>query len=58
MSVLTRLLVPIFVVATAAHVLAADVVVKLATQAPANTTWHKALTRHGRRVERRTRPAA
>jgi TRAP-type C4-dicarboxylate transport system substrate-binding protein len=47
MSVLKRLLVFTLVVASAAHVLAADVVIKLATQAPANTTWHKALTDMG-----------
>ena len=44
MSALKRLAVLTLVIAAAARLLAAPVTVKLATQAPANTTWHKALT--------------
>ncbi len=49
MSVSKRGLIPVIVVLAAVGVLAAPaaVVVKLATQAPANTTWHKALTDMG-----------
>lgn len=47
MSALKRLAVLTLVVAAAARLLAAPVTVKLATQAPANTTWHKALTDMG-----------
>jgi TRAP-type transport system periplasmic protein len=47
MSAFTRLITSTLVVCAAVHVLAAPVVIKLATQAPANTTWHKALTDMG-----------
>jgi len=47
MSALKRLAVLTLVIAAAAPLLAAPVTVKLATQAPANTTWHKALTDMG-----------
>ena len=47
MPALKRLAVVILVVVAAARLLAAPVTVKLATQAPANTTWHKALTDMG-----------
>ena len=43
MSALKRLAVLTLVVAAAARLLAAPVTIKLATQAPANSTWHKAL---------------
>lgn len=47
MSPLKRLSVVVLMVAAAAQLLAAPITVKLATQAPANTTWHKALTDMG-----------
>ena len=47
MSALKRLFVVTLVAAAAVRLLAAPVTVKLATQAPANTTWHKALTDMG-----------
>ncbi len=47
MSAFTRLLTFVLVICAAVHVLAAPVVIGLGTQAPANTTWHKALTDMG-----------
>jgi TRAP-type C4-dicarboxylate transport system substrate-binding protein len=47
MSAFTRLFTVVLVVCAAVHVLAAPVVIGLGTQAPANTTWHKALTDMG-----------
>ena len=47
MSVPKSVLVSALVVSAAVQLLAAPITVKLATQAPANTTWHKALTDMG-----------